>query len=40
MISDDLYQRIYTEYHTQRQRELCIEVSEDGECGSECHYVI
>ena len=42
MISDDLYRKIYNEYHYQgdQPRELCIEISEDGECGSECHYVI
>ena len=41
MIADDLYHRIRVEYHSPaHSRELCIEVSEDGECGSECHYVI
>jgi hypothetical protein len=41
MIADDLYRRLYSTYTTHEfTRELTIEVSEDGECGSECHYVI
>lgn len=41
MIADDLYRKLYHQYSTHEfTRDLCIEVSEDGECGSECHYVI
>jgi hypothetical protein len=40
MIADDLYARIVDEYSDGIPRELRIEVSEDGECGSESYYVI
>jgi hypothetical protein len=40
MMADDLYKLLVEEYSCGTPRELCIEVSEDGECGSECYYTI
>ncbi len=37
MMAEDLAQKISQEYSSGRQ--LVIEVSEDGECGAECHFV-
>jgi len=40
MMADDLYLRLVEEYSCGTPRELRIDVSEDGECGSECYYTL
>jgi len=41
MLADDLHAKLNKEYGgTGRPRECVIEVSEDGECGAECHYMV
>ncbi|QRE00068.1 hypothetical protein [Burkholderia phage BCSR5] len=41
MIADDLAKRLDQHYQGDRvKRDLIIEVSEDGECGAVCHYII
>lgn len=41
MLADDLAERIGTRFRDATDfRKLVVEVSEDGECGAECHYVV
>jgi hypothetical protein len=42
MLADGLAEGIarFLDDNPSRRRELVVEVSEDGECGAECHYVV
>jgi hypothetical protein len=45
MMADELFYKIESEYrpipaHQPQKRKLIIEISEDGECGAECHYEV